>query len=239
MIRGIGLRLEGPLQSWGGPAVGDRRPSLDFPTRSGVMGLIGAALGVPRQEVAKLASLQRGLGFAVRVDRRGVAAVDYHTVMAPGVFKTTLQTWRTYLQDASFAAIVVERDGLEPPLERILEALLHPRFLLYLGRKACPPSAQVLAFPRILEGDRWEDLIDSIAPAERPDSDAGVVFADADLGSDRRTRLGQRRVRDVLTGPLPRMYEERDVVQLRRPLPAAASAQGSTDGKDTIDPWFA
>lgn len=237
-MRGIALRLEGPLQSWGGPAVGDRRPSLDFPTRSGVVGLLGAALGYPRQEVAKLASLQRGLGFAVRVDRRGVAAVDYHTVMAPGVFKTTLQTWRTYLQDASFAAILVEREGLEPPLERILEALLHPRYLLYLGRKACPPSAPVLAIQKVIEVDRWEDLIDSIPPAERPDPDAGVIFADAGLGSDPVTRLGQRRLRDVLTGPLPRMYEEREVVQLRRPLPASAPIRGSTQGKDTIDPWF-
>lgn len=234
-MRAIGLRLEGPLQSWGGPAVGDRRPSLDFPTRSGVVGLLGAALGIRRDQVERLANLHDGLGFAVRIDRRGTAAVDYHTVTAPGVFKTTQQTWRTYLQDASFAAIVIERPGLSTPLETILEALHHPRFVLFLGRKACPPSVPVLALPRILEGGSWQELLDAIPPPERSDDDAGVTFVDAELGVDEASRLGERRLRDVLTGPLPRMYRERRVLQLRRPPPPPQPAH---EGKDTIDPWF-
>ncbi|MCR6650496.1 MAG: type I-E CRISPR-associated protein Cas5/CasD [Cellvibrionaceae bacterium] len=39
------LWLEAPLQSWGHDSKFGRRDSLDFPTKSGVLGLLCCALG--------------------------------------------------------------------------------------------------------------------------------------------------------------------------------------------------
>jgi CRISPR system Cascade subunit CasD len=54
------LWLEGPLQSWGSESLFSRRASLDFPTRSGVLGLLLAALGAggeQRELLARFAPL--------------------------------------------------------------------------------------------------------------------------------------------------------------------------------------
>ena len=39
------LRLEGPLQSWGENAKWDFRDSSTMPTKSGIVGLLGCAMG--------------------------------------------------------------------------------------------------------------------------------------------------------------------------------------------------
>ena len=57
-MRALALRLEGPMQSWGGPTAGDDRPSLEFPTKSGVLGVVGSSLGVAREDVAKPKTVQ-------------------------------------------------------------------------------------------------------------------------------------------------------------------------------------
>ena len=45
MPRYVVFRLAAPLASFGEVAVGERRPTADRPTRSAVIGLLGAALG--------------------------------------------------------------------------------------------------------------------------------------------------------------------------------------------------
>ncbi|HMV55237.1 MAG TPA: type I-E CRISPR-associated protein Cas5/CasD [Rhodocyclaceae bacterium] len=67
------LKLAGPLQAWGGHTFEDFRPSHDFPTRSGLLGLLGACLGVRRDDRAGLLGLAQSLRFAVRADRRTLA----------------------------------------------------------------------------------------------------------------------------------------------------------------------
>ena len=115
------LRLEGPLQAWG-----DQeskfviRRSAEAPTKSGVIGMLCAALGVSRSDAAaewlpKLASLDMG----VRIDRPGVRWWDYHTVgarmnmrIAEGDRKVKLGamlTRREYLADASFLVAPARR----------------------------------------------------------------------------------------------------------------------------------
>ncbi|MCX6036545.1 MAG: type I-E CRISPR-associated protein Cas5/CasD, partial [Chloroflexi bacterium] len=108
------LRLEGPLQAWG-----DQqskfvvRRTAEAPTKSGVIGMLCAALGVSRPEAGdewlpKLGALRMGL----RLDRPGVRWWDYHTVgagmrmrIAEGEGKSkpgAMLTRREYLCDASF-----------------------------------------------------------------------------------------------------------------------------------------
>ena len=92
------LRLAGPLQSWGVDSKFETRGTLDFPTKSGVIGLLAAALGYSRDE--PLDRLNK-LKFGVRVDKEGVRLHDYHTAKGK---KDTYVTHRYYLSDAVFLA---------------------------------------------------------------------------------------------------------------------------------------
>lgn len=44
------LWLEGPLQSWGFDSRFGRRATLDFPTRSGILGMVASAMGKPGEQ---------------------------------------------------------------------------------------------------------------------------------------------------------------------------------------------
>jgi len=76
------FRLHGALASWGDIAVGDIRPSYRYPSKSAVIGLLSAALGIKRDEIDKLSELSK-LQFSVRVDAFGVPIEDYHTIQTP------------------------------------------------------------------------------------------------------------------------------------------------------------
>ena len=139
------LRLEGALQSWGESAKWDARDSAELPTKSGVVGLLGCALGLERGDPA-LAALSAAMRMAVRADRPGTRTVDFQTVTgdplrnAEGKPKSTGNTIisrRAYLQDACFT-VVLELE--EPWRERVAAALRDPRWCICLGRKNYVPS---------------------------------------------------------------------------------------------------
>lgn len=139
------LRLEGPLQSWSAQGKLGVRDTEREPTKSGVLGLVGAALGMARDDDATLATLA-AMPMAVRVDRAGTILHDFHTAgggrfrgQKYTVFDTSdcVPTHRYYLQDASFVAALEGDDAL---VARIAAALRAPRYPLFLGRRSCPPS---------------------------------------------------------------------------------------------------
>ena len=69
------------MQSWGIQSRYTRRDTGLEPSKSGVIGLLSAALGRPRNsDLSDLASLRMG----VRVDRPGTVQSDYHTVGGSG-----------------------------------------------------------------------------------------------------------------------------------------------------------
>lgn len=163
------LRLEGPLQAWGGHeskfAV---RRTAEAPTKSGVIGLLCAALGVSRSEASnKWLPELRELRMGVRIDRPGIRWWDYHTVgarlkMRNAEGKTrdgALLSRREYLCDASF---LVALQGEASLLEQLEQAIQHPRWALYLGRKCCLPSRPLLAHP----GGDYEDLVSALTKVE-------------------------------------------------------------------------
>ncbi len=136
------LRLAGPMQSWGTQSrFGVRDTGLE-PSKSGVLGLLCAALGRPRWEpVDDLAILVMG----VRVDREGTVERDYHTIQkvarASQGREETVLSERFYLADADF---LVGLSGEDLPLLHRLDAALRaPRWALFLGRKAFPPGVPV------------------------------------------------------------------------------------------------
>ena len=136
------LRLAGPMQSWGTDSKFDVRRTQREPSKSGVIGLVAAALGVSRQDRQALATLAC-LRFGVRVDREGTLLRDYHTAHGKTCKKeeAVYITNRYYLADAVFVAGLESEDGAL--LERMGEALVSPAFPLYLGRRSCPPTGRI------------------------------------------------------------------------------------------------
>ncbi len=136
------LRLAAPMQSWGTQSHFSVRETGLEPSKSGVIGLLCAALGRPRTAaVDDLAALRMG----VRVDREGKVMRDYHiaqqVLKADGKsVKETEPSSRYYLADAVF---LVGLEGEEALLHRLYEALRAPVWPLYLGRKAFVPARPV------------------------------------------------------------------------------------------------
>lgn len=148
------LKLAGPLQSWGADSRFVERKTRHEPTKSGVVGILASALGRRREDsIDDLASLK----MAVRIDQEGHYESDFQTAH-PRRYSTKEERWtfakkangtmeslplsrRYYLSDAVFVvAIGVEDERLQ----ELANALLHPCFPLYLGRRACPPSEKLL-----------------------------------------------------------------------------------------------
>jgi CRISPR system Cascade subunit CasD len=138
------LRLAGPLQAWGTTSRFDERDTQFEPSKSGVLGLLCAALGRDRAEpLDDLATLRMG----VRVDREGVPMRDFQTatgvLIASGAVKPdrTVVSPRHHLADACF---LVGLEGADEALLRAVHAsLLRPVWPLALGRKAFPPGQPV------------------------------------------------------------------------------------------------
>lgn len=223
MNRTLLLRLDGPMQSWGTDSRFGIRDTRREPTKSGVVGLVAAALGRERDEpVDDLAAL----AFGVRVDREGQVLRDFHTAGAGGFYRASGQVERKnvivsdrfYLADACFTAGLEARDAPSLALlDAAHRALLNPRWIPFLGRRAFPPAAPVAL------GVADAALLDALRAAPRPrwtDSgselrfvfDAGVVDA-PDL------------LKDLAGADVPvsfqsdcRLYRLRETVTLRLPL---------------------
>lgn len=129
------LRLAAPLQAWGTDSKYDIRATGREPSKSGVIGLLAAALGVRRDEPEKLLPLC-ALRFGIRADREGQLLCDLHTARKDE--KTSYLTHRYYLSDAVFL-VGLESDD-DALLSSLDEALRHPVFPLFLGRRSCPPT---------------------------------------------------------------------------------------------------
>lgn len=162
------FRIYGPLASWGEIAVGEARHSSFYPSKSALTGLLGAALGVLRDDDARQRALVHEYRYAIQVLSPGTPLRDYHTVQSPpqqrGVRHRTrrqevsnrarlgtLLSSREYRCD-SLAVIAIEAlPGARWPLTELAEALRSPYFTLYLGRKSCPLAAPVK--PQVLSAE--------------------------------------------------------------------------------------
>ena len=131
------LRLAGPLQAWGVKSRFTVRSTELAPTRSGIIGMLSAAIGRRRTDpIEDLLSLR----FGVRKDQPGRVIRDFHTARSLDGKESMPLSNRYYLADAIFLAGI---EGDRPLLEGIDEALHHPAFPLYLGRRSCPPTPPV------------------------------------------------------------------------------------------------
>lgn len=141
------LCFDAPMQSWGTLSRFSYRDTATEPTKSGVVGLLGAALGVTRDDSERIAELAN-LRLGVRIDRPGTMERDYHTVQ--NVPTTTGRghrgqvTERFYLADATFLVVL---EGDPELLANIAVAVHRPRWPLHFGRKAFAPARPLHASP--------------------------------------------------------------------------------------------
>jgi len=130
----LSLLLAGPLQAWGSESRFTTRATDDAPTKSGVIGLLAAAKGLRRTDpIEDLV----GLRFGVRIDQPGEILRDFQTARSLDGRDAMPLSYRYYRADARY---VVGLEADRPLLEGLVEALLHPVYPLYLGRRSCPPS---------------------------------------------------------------------------------------------------
>lgn len=187
------IRLAGPMQSWGTTSRFDERDTQLEPSKSGVLGLVCAALGRDRGEaIDDLAKLRMG----ARADREGVLMRDYQT--ATGVMiatgkpdrDRTVVSPRYYLADAAFLVGLEGND--QELLDTIHVALKHPVWPLSLGRKSFPPGQPVWLPDAVHPGTLEETLgsVPPIASPQREDSDRPLRLI-LEHPSEGRVRLDQ------------------------------------------------
>lgn len=153
------LWFEAPLQSWGADSKFSRRDTLEFPTKSGVLGLVLCAMGASGEQkdlLARFSNLKQTV-LSFQYDRDSLLH-DFQMIgsgydsknkwqknfipkKADGDVPTnsdgTKLTHRYYLQNAAFAVL------LEVPADltgEIANALQNPVYPIYLGRRCCVPT---------------------------------------------------------------------------------------------------
>jgi CRISPR system Cascade subunit CasD len=164
----LALWLDSPLQSWGFESVFERRHTAIFPTKSGVLGLVLAAMGLrkgsDREHETLEAFAEPGM-ICVLIPRRHGRhknqslpvrrLTDYHTVLdfrradtSKAHQNDTVQSWRDYLMDARFGVLLPgKRDEVEEAARRLMD----PIWGVWLGRKSCPPASPLLVHAPELE----------------------------------------------------------------------------------------
>ena len=177
------LKFAGPLQSWGTDSHFETRHTDTHPSKSAVIGMIAAGLGIKREDEAALRRLNK-LKFAVRVDQSGELLRDYHIAQKykdNGDFERIYVTNRYYLQDAVFVvALGSDDEGL---IQDVMKALDKPYFQIFLGRRALPPTMDL--FQGIVDTDVITALSEHPWQAaeryQRRHNGRLEVFADAEL----------------------------------------------------------
>ena len=222
------LWLEAPLQSWGHDSKFGRRDTLNFPTKSGVMGLVCCALGQGGQQrefLAQFAPLKQTVFSFVRKNHkaekrdREPLLRDFHmvgsgyddkdpwaTLLIPktaegkkAVGGGAKMTYRYYLQDAFFAVVLETPSHL---VDSIAQALQAPVWDLCLGRKFCVPTD--LVYRGVFDSEE-----DAIACAKR-------IADDKNLLEDFHVFDGQHDGEALTLNDVPLQFGERKLYRDRR-----------------------
>ncbi len=217
------LWLEAPLQSWGADSRFGRRGTLDFPTKSGLLGLLCCALGAGGEQkelLKEMASLRQTVFSFRRSKEREVLLRDFQMVgsgyndqspwenlLIPkkcdgkaAVGGGSKITYRFYLQDAAFAAI------MEVPLSKVAlfaDALANPCWDIYLGRKCCAPTEFIYqgsfatessAIDRAMEVAQEKKLVEDFRVLDGEHDGESIVLNDVPIQFGENKIYRERRV---------------------------------------------
>jgi CRISPR system Cascade subunit CasD len=205
------------MQSWGTTSRFDQRDTGKEPSKSGVVGLLAAAMGIDRENWTDLEPLTR-LSMGTRHDRPGAPKRDYQTagcaatdtiIKADGTqAKDGVVSDRFYLADAAFLVGLEFED--RALVERAHAALRNPVWPLALGRKSYVPSESiwiedglqdaplrnVLArWPWITSQRKWEEFPEKLLVSFESGDGSGVLKMDQPLSSFAERRFGARFLR--------------------------------------------
>lgn len=209
------LRLAAPLQSWGSSSKFEIRTTEKMPTKSGIVGMLAAALGLGRDaDLSKLNALK----FGVRADREGEDMTDFHIARSE---KSSYVTYRHYLSDAVFLAGL---EGDETFLKDLEIALHNPHFPLFLGRRSCPPTLPIVVGIRGLSletalrkeaplAQRHEKLLRVQMETDSPD--AGMLQDSPISFNPERRIYGYRRLKEFFVEPNQSETEHDAMSELR------------------------
>lgn len=182
------FHISGAMESWGNAFMGSFRTSDMHPTKSTIVGIISAALGIDRYDVDSQGRLFRDYEYVVACADGATKVVDYHTVgTAPVPNQTevikggyrrnelfrekqnTILSEREYVCNGYYTVFMIPTNGDDENLERYSAALERPRFTVYLGRKSCPMSFPMC--PEVLHFNRLYDLVvkKALEPFLRPE----------------------------------------------------------------------
>ena len=174
------------MASWGEIAVGVNRHTANHPSKSAITGLLGAAQGVERDDENAQQALARDYSLAVEQVSAGGFLNDFHTAQVPNYkckfhYRTrrdeivigsdrleTIVTNREYRTGAVSIVAIAANDCPIWSLEELQQALLAPKYHLYLGRKSCPPGAPLQ--PEIIEADNFLQALTRYNPEPILDS---------------------------------------------------------------------
>ena len=186
----LAIYLDAPMQSWGVSSRFQQRGTEAFPSKSGIIGLLAAALGIDKhapdeaEQLAPLAAL-RFSAWRVTFERGSHPVLrleDFHTVgggydrsdpvdklrissKASGGPSGTVITRRTYLTDAKF---VVALEGDAEVLARCADALRDPRWGVWFGCKCCIPAAPLLPTDAATVREAVDKLLATLGGNDNP-----------------------------------------------------------------------
>ena len=146
------FQLHGPMASWGVDAPGEVRHTHELPSRSALLGLLAAGVGIRRDDTERLNAFNRHYSLVVCASRNPRWARDYHTVQMPKEVRkaryfsrreelsdpellSAIISRRDYYTDAWWMVAVATTADAPYSLEQLQGGLRHPVFPLYLGRK--------------------------------------------------------------------------------------------------------
>lgn len=181
------LKTEG-LSAYGLQTFDVHRRVNHFPTRSAILGMLGAALGITRDNYAELFTLSEKIKVAVQVNNTGEKMVDYQTVQAfrsphGKIQKGTKPTYREYWCDSEHTFAITADIAT---IELLANKVKRPEFTLFQGRKSCPLTRPL-----------FETVINSDNPANglKQLGATGQIFSDV-MGEN---QIATVQVRDLNT----------------------------------------
>lgn len=244
-MNGFILHLQGPMMSFADKGFGQLREEGEAPSRSAVIGIVAAAMGLERGS-ERLLELHNQLRVHVARIRSGALLVDYHTVLTAGYDEpdparlrregakgNPTLTWRSYHCDTHFIAFVESSN--QTLLNECSRALHNPVYTGFLGRRSCPPSVPLQPQPIQAESlseafttfySNWlavlrKNATGKIPPhikKQLPKDHIDVWIDGASVPApDTMPPISHGFRRDLLTA-LPRSYVNRPVTHTRIPI---------------------
>jgi CRISPR system Cascade subunit CasD len=187
------IKLQGAMQAWGGHTYEDYRPSLIFPTRSAIIGLLGACLGIEREDLTALKDLNKSFELTVRANQRKIAQrensvpkpsvsmqkiTDFHTVQHARKVDgkprpEAIVSRREYLCDGEFSLALAFTEKADYGLERVKQAIQKPIYTPFLGRRSCPIQSPL--FEVVVNAENAQTALSEIAPYH------GTLYSEQEL----------------------------------------------------------